>query len=151
MLHYDVSAVSTAPPEAIWALLVDAESWPRWSALDAVDPELSVDLDPAGRDRVGAVRAFRKSGRVSSERITQLQEPTLFAYEAKFSPVIRDYQARIELEPIAEGTLIRWRGQYTTFWWLRWFTRRYLQGLIREMASGLAAHAGNQTPSSQPR
>ena len=144
MLRYAVSAVSAAPREAIWALLVDAESWPRWSALDALDRDRSADLDPAGHDRVGAVRAFRKNGRVSSERITELQEPSLFAYEAEFNPVIRHYRARIELEPTAGGTLVRWQGQYATSWWLRWYTRRYLQGLMQGMVDDLASHAGER-------
>ncbi|MEV4291113.1 SRPBCC family protein [Nonomuraea bangladeshensis] len=144
MLHYAVSAFSAAPREAIWALLVDAESWPRWSSLGDLDRERSADLDPAGRDQVGAVRAFRKGKNVSREQITELQEPALFAYEAEFLPIIRDYRARVELKPTDGGTLIHWQGQYTTSWWSRWFAQRFLQRLVQRLADDLAAHAGQQ-------
>ncbi|SDG49185.1 Carbon monoxide dehydrogenase subunit G [Lentzea fradiae] len=141
MLHYDISAFSPAPREAVWALLVDSESWPRWSSLGELDRRHSANLDPAGRDGVGAVRAFRKGKNVSQERITELREPALFAYEAEFLPIIRDYRARVELEPADGGTLIRWRGRYTTSWWSRWFTQRFLRRLVQGLADDLAAHA----------
>lgn len=142
MPEYDVTVSTTAPPAVVWKLLLDAESWPTWSAVDALDRERSVDLDPGGRDGVGAVRAFRTGRTVTGERLTELREERLFAYEDAFNPVLRDYRARIELDADpAGGTRIRWRGEYATSWPASWYLPRYLRRFMLKMARGLAAHA----------
>ena len=63
MLNYDATATTTAPPAVVWRLLVDARTWPTWATVDSLVTERSSDLDPNGRDPVGAVRAFR-TGRI---------------------------------------------------------------------------------------
>jgi hypothetical protein len=63
--RYDVRTRSEAPATVIWALLLDAATWPVWSCVDNLEREQSIGLDPDGRDIVGAVRAFR-SGRMVS-------------------------------------------------------------------------------------
>src|SRR5689334_2421051 len=99
MLSYDATAVSAAPPNVVWRLLVDARTWPLWAPVDALVPERSSGLDPDGRDPVGAVRAFRTGPMVTGERLTGLDEERQLTYEDAFNWAIRDYRATVDLVP----------------------------------------------------
>jgi uncharacterized protein YndB with AHSA1/START domain len=143
MHQYDVTVTTGAPPETVWKLLVDAATWPLWSKVDSLDTARSVGLDPDGDDAVGAVRAFRTGRTVTGERLTEKVEGRLLAYEDAFNPSMRDYHARIELTPAADGsgTAIHWYGEYETSRLLGWFMPRYLQKFMQGMAEGLARYA----------
>jgi hypothetical protein len=145
MPSYHVSATTTAPASAVWSLLVDGRSWPRWaSGLDELVESRSSGLDPHGRDDVGAVRAFRSGRTVTGERITQLIENQRLAYEGTFNPALRDYRAVIELEPAAGGgTSIVWRGSWRPRAGVGWLMPFVLPGVMQRMADDLGAHAGN--------
>lgn len=139
---YDVTAESAAPPSAVWALLLDAHSWPAWSRVDALETTRSTGLSADGRDGVGAVRAFRTGKVVTEERITALEPERRFAYEGAENPQLTDYRAAIELAELpGGGTRIRWHGTYSARFGMHWFLRRYLQRFMRDMATGLAGHA----------
>ncbi|MCR6484590.1 SRPBCC family protein [Amycolatopsis sp. OK19-0408] len=139
---YDVTAESTAPPEAVWALLLDAPSWPSWSRVDALEVSRSTGLSADGRDGVGAVRAFRTGKVVTLERITALEPERRFAYEGVENPQMTGYEAAVELTALSDGgTRIRWHGTYSARWGRRWLFERYLRGFMRTMATGLAQHA----------
>lgn len=139
---YDVTAESAAPPAAVWALLLDAHSWPVWSRVDALERTRSTGLSADGRDGVGAVRAFRTGKVVTEERITALEPERRFAYEGAENPRLTDYRAAIELTELpGGGTRIRWHGTYSARFGMRWFLKRYLQDFMRDMATGLAEHA----------
>ncbi|MFH8617278.1 SRPBCC family protein [Streptomyces sp. NPDC017979] len=142
MHTYDVTVTTSASPDVVWKLLVDAASWPLWSKVDSLDTERSVDLDPGGDDGVGAVRAFRTGRTVTGERLTEKVEERLLAYEDVFISSMHNYRARIELTPTAsQGTIIHWHGQYETNWLMRWIMPRYLQKFMQGMAEGLARYA----------
>ncbi|MFE3183329.1 SRPBCC family protein [Streptomyces violascens] len=147
MYTYDVTVTTSASPDSVWKLLVDAASWPLWSKVDSLDTERSTGLDPGGDDGVGAVRAFRTGRRVTGERLTEKVEQRLLAYEDAFNPSMRNYHARIELEPTSDsGTVIHWYGAYETSWALRWILPRYLQKFMQGMAEGLARFAEEGKP-----
>ncbi|MFD7339156.1 SRPBCC family protein [Streptomyces violascens] len=147
MYTYDVTVTTSAAPDSIWKLLVDAASWPLWSKVDSLDTGRSTGLDPGGDDGVGAVRAFRTGRRVTGERLTEKVEQRLLAYEDAFNPSMRNYHARIELEPTADsGTVIHWYGEYETSWALRWILPSYLQKFMQGMAEGLARFAEEGRP-----
>lgn len=142
MQSYNVTATSAASPAVVWRLLLDARSWPVWSAVDSLDAERSSGLDPDGRDAVGAVRAFRTGRTVTGERLTGLDEEKELTYEGAFNPLMRNYRAAVELAPTAGGgTFIRWHGTYSTRWGLGWLMQRYLQRFMQRIADGLASHA----------
>ncbi|WP_225727282.1 MULTISPECIES: SRPBCC family protein [unclassified Nocardia] len=141
-LSYDVTAVSAAPPAAVWGLLLDARSWPEWSRLDALESALSHDISPEGRDGVGATRAFRTGKVVTKERITSLDPLRRFAYEGVENPHMSDYRAAVELRETPEGgTHIHWHGTYFARGGMRWFFQWYLRRFMRSMAKGLAEYA----------
>ncbi|MEU5265486.1 SRPBCC family protein [Amycolatopsis sp. NPDC021455] len=142
MQSYDVTAESAAPPAAVWALLLDAHSWPAWSRVDALETAQSTGLSPDGRDGVGAVRAFRTGKVVTKERITALEPERRFAYEGVENPQLTGYRAAVELTELPGGRMrIRWHGTYSARWGMRWFLQRYLRRFMHDMATGLADHA----------
>ncbi|SFJ43399.1 Polyketide cyclase / dehydrase and lipid transport [Amycolatopsis sacchari] len=142
MQSYDVTVETSAPPSAVWSLLLDARSWPTWSAVDALETGQSQGLSADGHDEVGAVRAFRTGKVVTKERITALEPGRRFAYEGVENPQLSDYRAAIDLlELPSGGTRIRWHGTYSARWGMRWFMRRYLRQFMGRMAAGLAEHA----------
>jgi Polyketide cyclase / dehydrase and lipid transport len=91
---------------------------------------------------VGAVRAFRTGRTVTGERLTMLEHEKRFSYEDAFNPMMRNYQAQIEIEPTSDGgTAIHWHGVYSTRWGMGWFMQPYLQRFMQKMADGLASYA----------
>jgi len=65
--------------------------------------ERSSDLDPDGRNPVGAVRAFRTGRTVTGERLTGLDEEKQLTYEDAFNWANNDYQAVVDLTPAPAG------------------------------------------------
>ncbi|WP_431918966.1 SRPBCC family protein [Amycolatopsis tucumanensis] len=142
MQSYDVTAETPAPPSVVWSLLLNARSWPTWSAVDALEADQSEGLSADGRDEVGAVRAFRTGKVVTKERITELEPGRRFAYEGAENPQLTDYRAAVELRELpGGGTRIRWHGTYRARRGMGWFMRRYLRRFMGRMAAGLAEHA----------
>ncbi|MFI0960612.1 SRPBCC family protein [Streptomyces sp. NPDC021080] len=139
---YDVTAESEAPASAVWSLLLDAHSWPRWGTVDALVQDRSENLSPNGRDEVGAVRAFRTGEVVTSERITQLRPCELFAYEDSDNPFMENYRARVTLEEKgAGGVRIRWRGDYDATPDVHPLLAPELTRIMQRMVTGLAEAA----------
>lgn len=52
MQSYDVQAVSSAPPSAVWSALLDTASWTRWTPID----ELVTAKLTSGVAQVGTLR-----------------------------------------------------------------------------------------------
>ncbi|WP_306204627.1 SRPBCC family protein [Actinoplanes sp. RD1] len=139
---YDAGAHSPAAPERIWALLVDARSWPRWGTVDELVTEKSTNISSDGHDEVGAVRAFRTGRTVTSERIVGLEPGRLFAYAGAENPYLRDYRAEIRLSPATGGgTSIRWHGTYDVPFGMHLVMRPLMHRTMRRMVEGLARAA----------
>lgn len=142
MQSYDVTAESTAPPATVWTLLLNPQSWPAWSRIDALETGQSRGLSSDGRDGVGAIRAFRTGKVVTKERITALEAGRRFAYEGVENPQMADYHAAVELHELpGGGTRIRWHGAYVARRGMRWVFQWYLRRFMQAMATGLAEHA----------
>ncbi|MDH2427474.1 SRPBCC family protein [Sphaerisporangium sp. TRM90804] len=140
---YGVTARSPAAPEAVFAALTHAATWPLWSPIDSADVQGG---DPADRQQVGDTRIFRTGRSVALERIVELIADRRFVYDNVGGP-FRSYRGTIDLAPApGGGTDITWCGAFdpkTPFsgplW--RWYLTRFMQ----RMADGLAAYAKGGT------
>lgn len=139
MQTINATARSAAPPEAVWALLAEVETWPRWA--DFASAELE---EPGNPDRrgVGAVRRFRRGRYTTRERVTTFEPPRRLGYELLSGIPIRDYRAEVTLEPAADGTLITWRSTFRRrFPVPAGLVRRGLQTFITDTVERLARAA----------
>ncbi|MFE7117390.1 SRPBCC family protein [Streptomyces sp. NPDC057654] len=144
---YSVTAHSPAKPPAVFGVLVDAATWPTWSAIDAVEVEPGSGspegpAGPAVPQQVGDTRVFRTGKTIARERIVELVADRRFVYENESGP-FRSYRGTVELaESPQGGTDITWSAVFEPkprlsgpFW--RWYLTRFMQ----RMVSGLAAYA----------
>ncbi|MFB9659976.1 SRPBCC family protein [Glycomyces mayteni] len=143
MPRYHVSATTSAPVSAVWALLVDGRAWPRWSTgLDELVEERSSGLAADGRDGVGAVRAFRTGRAVTGERLTELVPEERMSYEDAFNLAMKDYRAAVELATTPEGgARIEWHGTWRPRPGIGWLTPLFLPKIMQRMADDLASYA----------
>lgn len=135
----DVSATTTAPAAAVYALLRDGASWPDWSPLG------SFELESPGEDggeSLGAVRIFR-TGRVKGrERIAELVPNRRFSYTLLSGLAVKDYRADIDLTEGPDGTTVRWRSSFRAkVPGLGGAYRRSLTKFLQQCVDGVAQHA----------
>ena len=132
-------ATTTADPAAVYALLRDGASWPRWSSLESFELERPGQDEPEG---LGAVRVFR-SGRVTGrDTIVELVPNRRLSYTHVSNLPIRNYRADVDLEPTRGGTAIRWVSSFDPkVPGTGWLLRRGLDGFVAGLANGLAEHA----------
>lgn len=136
----EVTAISAAPPEMVWALLAEVETWREWAAFDESVLERSGEPDAQG---VGALRRFR-SGRVKNlEEVVRFEPPYAFSYEVRRSPIpMRGYHADVRLAETPEGgTTISWRSRFEAHWPLAPVIERRLRSFIADTAERLATSA----------
>jgi len=133
------SAVTTADPATVYALLRDGASWAGWSPIDSFELESPGAGEPEG---VGAVRRFRR-GRVDGrDTIVELVPDRRFSYTHASSLPVRDYRGDVDLEPVAGGTSIRWVSAFDPkIPGTGPLVRRALDGFIAALANGLAERA----------
>ena len=133
------TAVTAADPSTVYALLRDGASWPAWGPIDAY-ALARPGVDEA--EGVGAVRELR-SGRITGrDEIVELVPDRRFSYEHTSSLPVRDYRGDVELEPVAEGTRIRWTVAFDPkFPGTGPIVRRALDGFVAKLTDGLARHA----------
>jgi hypothetical protein len=132
-------ATTTADPATVYALLRDGAGWPTWSPIESFELERPGAEEPEG---IGAVRVFR-SGRVTGrDEIVELVPDRRFVYAHRSSLPVRDYRGQVDLEPIPEGTAIRWVSEFDPkIPGTGWLMRRALDGFVAKLTHGLAEHA----------
>ncbi|RIQ15689.1 SRPBCC family protein [Jiangella rhizosphaerae] len=140
----DVSATTTAPAAAVYALLRDGASWPGWSPLG------SFELESPGEDggeSVGAVRVFRTGRTTSRERIVELVPDRRLSYVLVSGLAIKDYRADVDLTEGPDGTTIRWRSSFRPkVPGMGGLYRRTLTTFIQRCADGLARATSEAHP-----
>jgi uncharacterized protein YndB with AHSA1/START domain len=113
---YRIQRVTTihAPPERIFALIADLRSWPRWSALEALDPAMKRSYTgvSSGRGAVYTWEGNRRAGKGRME-ITETSPPSSATVEVTFArPFDAHNVNRFTLEPPATegggGTKVTW-------------------------------------------
>jgi hypothetical protein len=132
-------ATTPAEPGTVYALLRDGAGWPTWSPIESFELERPGTREPEG---LGAVRLFR-SGRVTGhDEIVELIPDRRFSYTHTSNLPIRNYRADVDLEPISQGTAIRWVSAFDPkLPATGWLMRRALDGFIAKLTDGLAEHA----------
>ena len=137
--HIDVTKHSTATPEAVFALLADGSTWPRWSPIEAFELEQPGDPPPEG---VGAIRVFRRGRTTGRDQIVELVPGRRLGYVSLSGLPVRDYRANVDLESDGDGTRIRWQASFAPkVPGTGWLLERSLRRFLCECAAGVAAHA----------
>ncbi len=108
---YAVSARSSAPPEAVWPLIGEADRWKEWSFLTRTELERPGQPVPDG---VGARRRFTSHGIGSTEEVVAFEPPRHLGYIILSGFPVRHYRADVVLEPDGSGTLVSWSGTFDT-------------------------------------
>jgi uncharacterized protein YndB with AHSA1/START domain len=136
----DITATTSAPPAAVYALLVDGASWPSWSPIDSFELERPGADQPEG---VGAVRLFR-NGRIDGhDTIAELVPDRRFGYTHASILPVEDYRGTVDLEPDGSGARIRWQASFRPTVPATGAVLRYAIGrFLRQCAEGLADHTG---------
>ncbi|MDQ7810222.1 SRPBCC family protein [Amycolatopsis sp. A133] len=127
---------TSVPADAVYALLRDGASWPKWSPLGSFELVREGEDEPEG---LGAIRLFKTNGVRSYEKIVALEPGRRFGYALEHGLPLRDYVAYVDLSPRDGGTDIHWHSTFTpkipgTGWCYRWF----LGSFIKRVAGGLA-------------
>ena len=133
------TASTTADPAAVYALLRDGATWPRWGKLDSFELERPGEREPEG---VGAVRIFRQGKVEGRDTVAELVENRRFSYTHESKLPVKNYRADIDLTPRQGGTEIRWVTQFDPkFPGTGGLVRRGLDKFIAENVNGLASYA----------
>jgi uncharacterized protein YndB with AHSA1/START domain len=144
-ISWEIVEESSAPVDAVWALLADARGWSRWARF--ARSELLHEGTPTP-DGVGALRSFGTGPFRSQEEVVEFEPPNHLAYEIRKGMPITGYRADVRLEPrAAGGTTIRWSSSFdharprAANGFFRWFLRTFLRDTARRMARAAEASA----------
>jgi hypothetical protein len=137
------SANSRAGPAAVFALLKDSSSWPRWSMFVSSGIERPGDGDPDG---VGAIRTFATRVSRTRELVTKLVPDRQLSYQLLSGFPFRDYHADVMLTPSGDGTHVDWTASFRCRSGTGWFWRLFMNRVLSDMARRLAAAAEKANP-----
>lgn len=109
-LQVEAKGTSSASPDVVWALLTDANSYPRWGPWNDGGYARRV-TEPS---RKGSVQWFRYGRRtVSVEEILEVEAPRRLVYTVVQGIPVKDYRAEVTLTSTSsDGTLIRWAATW---------------------------------------
>jgi Polyketide cyclase / dehydrase and lipid transport len=132
-------ATTTADPATVYALLRDGAGWPEWAPIETFELEREGADEPEG---LGAVRVFTKGRVTGRDEIVELIPERRFSYTNSSSLPVRNYRADVDLEPLPDGTAIRWVSAFDPkLPGTGRLMRRALDGFVKELANGLAERA----------
>lgn len=135
----EVTAESTAPRQAVWAVLADSEHYADWGVWDRSEIEQPGRTERQG---LGAVRALTQGRRVLREEVVAFEPGSRFDYQVLSGIPVRDYVGRVDLTDNGRGgTTISWRSSFSALPVIDVLVRRKLQRVINEIALKMAARA----------
>jgi Polyketide cyclase / dehydrase and lipid transport len=143
-IHVGGNANSRATPAAVFALLKDSSSWPRWSMFISSGMERPGDEDPDG---VGAIRTFATRVSRTRELVTKLVPDRQLGYQLLSGFPFRNYHADVVLTPSGGGTRVNWTATFQCRHGTGWFWRAFMNKVLSDLAKQLAAAAEKSTPS----
>ncbi|MBI4941074.1 MAG: SRPBCC family protein [Actinobacteria bacterium] len=145
-----VRGATSAPPDAVHALLVDVSTWSVWG------PWVSAVLestDPSGGGGAGAVRRLesRAFGRtvVSREEVLEVLPGRGITYGLLSGLPLRDYRGVVTVEPDGRGgSTITWSSTFEPrVRGTGWFYRAVLQKFVTDLVPALGRAAAGSTMS----
>ena len=141
--QFGVTAISSAPPEALYRLLSDAPSWRTWAGPLITRAEWEVAPGPDG---VGGIRRLGRPRYTVREEIVAAEPPFHHAYRLLSGQPVRSYSGDVRLiEPDGPsgrgtGTRIEWTGEVVALVpCTGWLMQRLFRRMIHRFARGLAA------------
>lgn len=142
----DQRAHTTAPPEVVYALLLDRPTWPTWSPLDGFEHEQD-GID--GPNSLSAIGTFSTGRKRSREEIVELIPDRRLSYTLLSGLPLQGYRADIDITPDSTGCTIRWHSTFGARAGTGWIYRLALGTFIKRMVNGLASAAATKvaTPS----
>jgi uncharacterized protein YndB with AHSA1/START domain len=138
-------ATARATPEVVWALVSDADQYPKWGPWIASGYKKLGDTSPHG---VGAVQWFRASERTylrratSVEKILEVEEGRRLVYTIVGGIPAKNYRAEVVLTPVAAGTHVHWAASWDNTFAGRIVLRKLRQMYPQIVASLVAAAEG---------
>jgi uncharacterized protein YndB with AHSA1/START domain len=122
-----------APPELVWAQLVDASSWVDWAGFDMVDVEQVTEH--------GELRRLT-SGEALIRELVRVDEPDRrLSLENVSGLPVYHYAGSITLTPNREGTDVEWRAEIEPFYRTAVAVVDVLRSVLETFADALAATA----------
>ena len=107
MRSYEAKSVIDAPPERVWAALVDAAGYPRWnSGVDKVDGRI------AAGEKI-TVHAAVNPGRAFPVKVTDFQPASRMTWSGGMPLGLFKGVRTFTLTPRGEGTEFTVREEYT--------------------------------------
>jgi uncharacterized protein YndB with AHSA1/START domain len=137
-----IRTVSAADPEAVYRLLTDGSTWPRWSPIESFELEQPGVGPPEG---VGAIRVFRRGRTTGRDQILELVPDRSISQASLSGLPIRNYVGVVDLESApGGGTAIHWHSSF--FPKVRgtgWIVERGIGRFLEQCTHGLAAYAAS--------
>jgi uncharacterized protein YndB with AHSA1/START domain len=108
-LRVEAEGVAQAPPEVVWELVANADSYSEWGPWTASGYE---NLGAQAPDGAGVVRWMRYGRTTTVEKVLESERPRLLVYTVAKGIPVRNYRAEVTLSPVGEGTHIRWTASW---------------------------------------
>lgn len=139
-LSVAAETVTSAQPQAVWALISDATRYPQWGPWSAAGYRGTAEHAP------GTVYWLRSASRAygrhitTVERIEEIDQGSRIVYVMTGGMPVRGYRGEVTLTAVPEGTRIRWTASWdkTLRGRLVW---RGMRDFLPAMLASLAAAA----------
>jgi hypothetical protein len=133
----DITAGSGAKVDAVYALLADGTTGPRWSPIESYELETGT-----GPDGIGEIRIYGRGRTTGRDQIVEQVPGRRFAYRSLSGLPVRDYLGQVDLEPSPTGSTIRWRASFfAKFPGTGALVERGIRRFLDECVQGLARYA----------
>lgn len=132
-----------APPEAVFAPLLDRSTWPTWSGHDSFE---LVRPGAAGSYDVGSVGLLRSGRRVMREEIVEVIADRRVSYTLLDGLPLRGYRADVDLTPTTDGTEVRWHSTFDAPLGFGWIYVAALRRFIGRQLDGLSGRLRDRAP-----
>ncbi len=132
MLHFEADTTIAAKPDAVWKVLTDGSSWPKWdSGVDSVDGTIAPGSKITIRSKAAPGRAF-------PVKVTAFEPGSKLEFTGGMPLGMFRGVRSYTLTPSGTGTAFRMREEYTG-WMLGAFKKQLpdLNPSFRQFVDGL--------------